>query len=352
MKRKYIVLLHLAVWLVLIINDVVPLYRDNTFSSYQGLPKDLRLFAKYSFISIGFYSISALCFYGAYLVVAPALFIQKKYSKTVLLTVLLFTGLVSWRYIVEFWFFKPVLGFDNYRGNPVSVSYYLRNVFWYYFPGYFIYGLLYFFAKSFIANRNRQEALQREKLAAELAFLRSQINPHFLFNTINDIYALTYQKSDQAPGALLKLSELLRYMLREGAEDFVALENEINYLNNLVELQRIGAKGNAYIQFVPEGYVGTQKVASLLFVAFVENAFKHGVLNDQANPVTISLKVSNDRLEFTVRNKKNNSRKDKTAGIGLANVKRRLELLYRGKHNLTIIDDDYYTIHLALSFTP
>jgi hypothetical protein len=348
MKRKYIVLLHVAVWLLLILNDILPNFGLNAYPSAQGEFKSFHAFIQRVTITIGYYSISALCFYGSCLVVMPYLFIKKRYLQGLLLFLSLWVAVVGWRYLMEYGIFKPVFGFDNYFGRKVPISYYFMNIFWYYFPKYFVYGLVYFFAESWVRNRNRQEALQREKLTTELAFLRSQINPHFLFNTINDIYALTYQKSDQAPEALLKLSELLRYMLREGAGDFVALQSEIDYLNNLVELQRIGAKGNAYIQFEIEGYVGSQQVASLLFVAFVENAFKHGILNDPAHPIHIHLQASNDRIDFTVRNKYNNSQKDKTPGIGLANVKRRLELLYPGRHQLQITEGTDYTIHLTL----
>jgi two-component system LytT family sensor kinase len=340
MKRKYIVLLHVAVWLLLMVNDLGDIS--------QGQAKSLALLAKYACITLGFHTIAALCFYGTYLVVAPPLLLHKQYIKGVLMTVLLFAAVVGWRYVVEFWFFKPVLGFDNYRGNKVTLLYYVDNIFWYYSPKHFIYGLLYFFAENWLQNRHRQEALQREKLATELAFLRSQINPHFLFNTINDIYALTYQKSDEAPEALLKLSELLRYMLREGAGDFVALQQEIDYLRNLVELQRIGAKGNAYIDFETEAGDGAQPVASLLFVAFVENAFKHGVLNDPAHPVVIRLKTSGQGIEFTVRNRTSSSRKDQTPGIGLANVRRRLALLYPNRHQLTLTEGIDHCIHLTL----
>lgn len=348
MKQKHIVLLHLLAWILLISNDVFPHFFDNGYAEFKALPKDATLFLKYTLIGIGFYSIAALCFYGSYLLVAPLLFLRKKYVKALFMAVLLLAALVGWRYVVEFWFLKPVLGFDNYKGRPVSAQYYIGNVFWYYYPKAFVYGLMYFFGESWLRTRNREQALQQEKLITELAFLRSQINPHFLFNTINDIYALTYQKSEKAPEALLKLSELLRYMLREGTDDFMPLQSEIDYLNNLIELQRIGAKGNAHINFEVEGYVGLQKVASLLFVAFVENAFKHGVLNDEATPVKIMLLVTNNAIDFTVSNKTNNNQKDKTGGIGLSNVKRRLELLYPGKHKLEVTTGDYYIAHLQL----
>ncbi|WP_114941473.1 sensor histidine kinase [Mucilaginibacter endophyticus] len=352
MKQKNIVLLHVLVWLLLVLNDVIPRFLGNEYTAFKAMPKDAALLLKYTLISIGFYTVAALCFYGSSLLVAPLLFLHKKYVKALIVAVLMLAVLAGWRYAVEFGFFKPVLGFDNYKGNQVSAQYYIGNVFWYYYPKYFVYGLMYFFGANWLQSRNREQALQKEKLVTELAFLRSQVNPHFLFNTINDIYALTYQRSEQAPEALLKLSELLRYMLREGADDFMPLQSEIDYLHNLIELQRIGAKGSAFINFEVEGYVGLQKVASLLFVAFVENAFKHGVLNNVSTPVNIRLLATNDHIDFTVSNKINNSQKDKVGGIGLNNVKRRLELLYPGKHKLEVTASDHYIAHLQLQLTP
>jgi len=297
---------------------------------------------------MGFNSIAAVCFYGTYRYVSPPLFIGKRYIKALLLTSLVFVITIGWRYIIEFWFFKPVLGFDNYNGN-INAKYYIINALGYYFPRYFVYGLMYFFVESWYKTKQNQQELQKEKAAAELTFLRSQINPHFLFNSINDIYSLTYQQSKQAPVALLKLSEILRYMLREGNADTMLLQNEVKYLENVIELQRISAKGKAYIDLNIEGYIGTQKIATLLLIAFVENAFKHGVLSDADNPVKINLQAMPDKIYFTVQNKKNRDEKDKTAGIGLSNVRRRLELIYPGTHHLTIDDkDEYYTVNLEL----
>lgn len=344
--------MHVAVWLLLILNDILPNFGLNAYPVPQAGSPSLSAFLQRLTITVCYYSVSALCFYGSCRVVAPCLFLKKRYVQGILLLLALWAAVAGWRFLLEYGFLKPVLGFDNYFGRRVPASYYIMNVFWHYFPKYFVYGLVYFFAESWIRNRNRQEALQREQLTTELAFLRSQINPHFLFNTINDIYALTYQQSPQAPEALLKLSELLRYMLREGAGDFVALQSEVDYLNNLVALQRIGAKGNAYIHFEVEGNAGRQQVASLLFVAFVENAFKHGVLNDPAHPVLIRMQAADERIDFMVRNQYHHSQQDKTPGIGLANVKRRLELLYPGRHQLQIAEGTAdYTIHLTLQLT-
>ncbi len=349
MKRKYIILLHLTFWGLLILNHSFALFNNNTYHSFKDQPKSFSLFIKYFLCETGFNSITALCFYSNYLFVAPELFVKKNYFKAVLFVVLTLVALICWRYIVEFWFFKPILGFDNYKGNSITAEFYINNIFYYYFPVYFIYGIMYFFTESWYQNKQRQQEFEKEQATAELTFLRSQINPHFLFNSINDIYSLTYQQSELAPVALLKLSEILRYMLRDTKGEFMLLQSEIKYLENVIELQRISAKENANIEFSIEGYVGNQKIATLLFIAFTENAFKHGILTDPKNPIKISLKATNSNIQFTVQNKKNNDQKDKTGGIGLYNVRRRLILIYPDRHSLVISDKhDFYTVNLAL----
>lgn len=184
-----------------------------------------------------------------------------------------------------------------------------------------------------------KELIEQEKVKTELAFLKSQINPHFLFNTINDIYVLTYQKSDEAPDALLKLSELLRYMLRDSEEQFVPLDKEITYIQHVVDLQKTGQKGRAYINMEIEGKIRDQKIAPLILINFIENAFKHGVFDQAEHPILIKLTADERYLNFRLWNLKNKNEKDKTGGIGLSNVKRRLSLLYPEKHLLTINDN-------------
>ncbi len=178
------------------------------------------------------------------------------------------------------------------------------------------------------------------------------MNPHFLFNTINDIYVLTYQKNDRAPEALLKLSELLRYTLHDSKSEKMPLSKEVRFLETMVDLQQISAKENAYIIFTIGGDIGDQPVASLLFINFVENAFKHGILSDPQHPVIINLQVDGDRLVFKCFNKKNGFEKDKTGGIGLGNVCRRLELLYPQKHVLNVNDqEESFEIELSLDLS-
>ncbi|MEO8886081.1 MAG: histidine kinase [Mucilaginibacter sp.] len=348
MKRKYVALLHILIWSSLIVTASL---NDYNFNNFSGSSHALTLFKSF-IITCAYYSVSVVCFYSSYLLVAPRLFLKRQYIVAIFYAVIILAVIIGWRYIIEFNFLKPVLNFDNYKGHIPKWEYYIQNIFYYYFPSYFAYGLMCFFVEAWYKNNRRQQELQKEKLITELAFLRSQINPHFLFNTINDIYTLTYQQSEQAPEALLKLSVILRYMLRDGNEDFMPLSREYEYLENVIALQRIGAKGLACINFVKEGYIGDQLVASLLFISFVENAFKHGVLDDDKSPIEIYLNADNTTVTFKVANKKNNAFKDKMGGIGLCNVLRRLELIYPEKHSLTIDEnEEFYKVNLVLKLS-
>jgi len=348
MKIKYVILLHILVWTLVFVSDAVTVYMANPYA-VAGHPFSITLFSKFLLIAFGYMLIGASTFYETCFWVGPQLFIKKNYLKAVIYALLVLGGMVILRYTIEYGFFLPVLHFDNYRGNHWTIGHFIKNAVFYYLPREFAYGLIYFVVQEWQANNRKRQELQQEKLSAELAFLRSQINPHFIFNTINDIYALTYQKSEQAPEALLKLSEILRYMLREGQQDLVDLSQEVAYLKNVIELQQIGAKGNAFINFRTEGSIAGQRIASLIFIAFVENAFKHGVWNDPEHPLLIRIRAGADVVTLQVRNRIGAHLKDRTGGIGLVNVRRRLELIYPGKHRLEIAEeDDYYTVNLQL----
>jgi len=193
-------------------------------------------------------------------------------------------------------------------------------------------------------QRERQE-LQKRTLESELNFLKSQINPHFLFNTLNNLYALTLKKSDDAPEIVLKLSEMMRYMLYECNERRVSLVKEINYLKNYLDLELIRQGELVEIEFNLEGKIDHQKVAPLVFIPFVENCFKHGLKNEIGKGyVKINMKVSDDAVDMEIKNSKTTSLpsqpgKGRSGGIGLVNVKKRLKLHYGKSYNLDITDN-------------
>jgi two-component system, LytTR family, sensor kinase len=204
-----------------------------------------------------------------------------------------------------------------------------------------------------IREQQRAKEKETENLKTELSFLRSQVSPHFMFNVLNNMVALARKKSDLLEPSLIKLSSLLRYMLYETDEDKVLLEKEIEYLKSFIELQaqRFGKNVDIRSTFEPvsDGFV----IEPMLLIPFVENAFKHGTgLVPQAQ-IDIRLKIEQGQLNFCVRNRYNETtewEKDKTSGIGLTNVKRRLNLLYPNSHSLQITKEDgWFSVLLKLN---
>jgi len=202
--------------------------------------------------------------------------------------------------------------------------------------------------------QNEKQVLLTQTMQSELRFLKSQINPHFLFNTLNNLYALTLKKSDKAPEIVLKLAEIMRYMLYECNERRVLLSKEIHYLYNYLDLERLRQPKDADIRFVVEGHVSEQMVAPLMFVPFVENSFKHGLNHATAGGyVRIRLSVQGEDAEFFIENSKvaqmPRPSHPRSGGIGLANVKQRLQILYPDSHDLEIIDEpNRYAVTLRL----
>jgi LytS/YehU family sensor histidine kinase len=186
--------------------------------------------------------------------------------------------------------------------------------------------------------------MQQLQTSTELNALRAQINPHFLFNSLNSIYSLVLSRSVKAADAVLQLSDILRYTIYDTQDDFVPLQKELTYLNDYIELQRLRSLPDTRIQFIVEGETKDRKVAPLLFIPLVENAFKHGIKGDTENAfVEVNLSVKEDYLCLAVRNNRGviaETAVEKGTGVGLENVRRRLELIYPGKHSLEISSDE------------
>ena len=201
-------------------------------------------------------------------------------------------------------------------------------------------------------TEQRAREIENAQLRTELSFLHAQINPHFLFNSLNTIYSLALKKSDTAPTAILKLSHLLRYVIDDANRETVPLEQEINYLNNYIELQKLRSTSTLSINFTTEGNINATQIAPLLLLPFVENAFKYGISNHDPSPIEIHLERTASLLTFSVHNLKFEQAEKDSTEIGINNVKRRLELLYPDKHQLQIEDkQNTYFIKLTIQFS-
>ncbi len=216
--------LHLLGWMLLLISGVQSFMAGYKANIYQvawikacGWPP----LAAATVMTLTYQTISMVAFYGAYTWTAPFLFPRRRYGRALVSLAAVFAAMVVTRYVMEFWFLQPVLHFENYFGRPVDPRWYITNCISYSYE-YCLFGIILFFL-------THAGKIQQERAEAELAFLRSQINPHFLFNTINDIYSLVYRQHKDAPDALLKLSGILRYALYEENRDSVSLEKELTY---------------------------------------------------------------------------------------------------------------------------
>ncbi len=253
---------------------------------------------------------------------------------------------IGWRYLLEEVFSAALFGYHNYSRN-VSFGYYaLDNL--YYALVYIFLGFLIFLLDNQVTSQKTQAALLQKTKEAELQFLRSQINPHFLFNTLNNIYSLVYEQSPKAPEAVLKLAELMRYLLYEQKEK-VPLSREWHYVQNFIELQLLRFPQELPLEIKTEGDVEKHEIAPHVLIGFVENAFKHGDFKDPSMPLRIRLACNGSTVRFETENKIGRLHKDESGGVGLENIRRRLELLYPGRFLLQVSGkNDLYHSQLVL----
>lgn len=211
------------------------------------------------------------------------------------------------------------------------------------------YGLL----LEFLEQDSNKEEQKNEQLKSELSFLRSQISPHFIFNILNSIvYLIRTKASEQAEDVTMRLSSLMRYMLYDSDQTMVPLTNELAYVENYIDLQKMRFDGNVAFDFQVNGDGEGQMIEPMLLIPFVENAVKHGVGLVEKPFIKVQLESNEQRLHFQVKNKKGKEEqvfKDSSSGIGLKNVRRRLELLYPNKHTLEIKEDELnFSVDLTL----
>jgi len=187
---------------------------------------------------------------------------------------------------------------------------------------------------------SRLRQAEEEKLKTELSFLKAQINPHFLFNTLNSIYALAVKKSDSTPESVTKLAAIMRYVITDAAHDFVLLEKEINYVSSYIELEKLRLTQKVRLTYSVTGDPAGKQIAPLIFIPLIENAFKHGVSTVEDSTINIKIEIRDNTLHLKIDNTKVRLDKKNNNGLGIENVKKRLNLLYGGKHELKITENE------------
>jgi sensor histidine kinase YesM len=260
-------------------------------------------------------------------ILVPRLLLKKKYLEYIFLLVIGIVAVGSSIIGIERLYVH--LGYPGYQDASV---FNFPNLFIRCFEQVYLIGITASIklAKDWMRNQQLMKEKEKQYLEAELNFLKTQIQPHFFFNTLNNLYSLTLKKSDQAPEIVLKLSDLMSYMLYESNAPQVPLKKEIEYLQNYLEVEKLRFSQRLTVSFKVEGETSHLTIPPMIMILFVENSFKHGVKNNlQEVDIEISLEVDDKFLYFKVANPVSEYAVAKTnSGIGLKNVRRRLELLY------------------------
>jgi hypothetical protein len=296
-----------------------------------------------------------LMIYSNTLVLVPGLLLRRKYGWYVLLLLLngiLFAGITGW---YSEWLLRTFpytekhfyisISMPDQKAFSAAWDYYANVLVGAVFPThlFFTLGCL---MQYFFKERRKNEQLEKKQLESELMLLKSQINPHFLFNVLNSIYSLSLKKSDEAPGVILKLSDILRYMLYESRQNFVPLDKELQMLKDYIAIEQIRLAGRDGITMEIAGDFSKGYIAPAMLISFVENAVKHGLDSRTANAyMMVKVSVQGDDLHFYCCNNylprnAGNGHTSKVGGIGLDNVRKRLQLIYPGKHHLTIRNEN------------
>ena len=301
--------------------------------------------AQHTFFASLLFNIGLIVFfYIHHYILFDRFIIRRRFASYIAIVVSSFIFIYTLSYLYK----RSLLLWDFPRHNPLTLREWVRDGTWFLLVLLISLGLKLLTQWRQAEQRTRE--IETEQLRTELSFLHAQINPHFLFNSLNTIYSLSLKKSDQAPLAVLKLSQLLRYVIDESKREKVPLDQEIEYINNYIELQKFRSTSSLVVNFKLEGDTGSSLIAPLLLLPFVENAFKYGISSKEISPIDIVLTITDGRFEFSVRNKKFMQSDKPSTGIGINNVQRRLKLLYDDQHELEINDlpDSYFvklTIH-------
>ncbi|MFD2935041.1 sensor histidine kinase [Spirosoma flavum] len=201
---------------------------------------------------------------------------------------------------------------------------------------------------------NRWRETEREKIQTELSYLKAQINPHFLFNTLNSIYSLAIIESPPTADAIVNLSSFLRYVIQESKKNQVPLRNELDYIGQYIALQKLRLGDTVQLDFTIEGNANGKQIVPLLLISFIENAFKYGVSPEEPSSIQLAISINNNDLRCYVVNKKVRVFQPTAvaSGIGLTNTKARLQLLYPDRHRLVISDKpDSFTVDLSITLS-
>jgi hypothetical protein len=329
MKRKPVsIVIHIAGVIAFLSLPVLFLPDDMSFSDVFFSPPDLVDFINYGLLVIYFY----INFY----LLLPNLYFKKKYILFSLITLLIFLLIT---FVPALIILRHPPGDGSFQGEPPPPPEFILYIMLRF--KFFLFLVVFFFSLM-IRLTNKWKQAEKERVSAQLANLKAQINPHFLFNTLNSIYSLALEKSEYTATAVVKLSGMMRYLISEASGDFVSLDREINYISDYIELQKLRLAETIKLTYMHTGDTGGMQIAPLILIPFVENAFKHGVNPEENSEISIYIDVGGNGLMLTVNNTKVKTMQDHDvqSGLGLENTRSRLQHLYPSKHNLNIKESE------------
>lgn len=336
-KQKEIIV-HLLYWLVFTLGFFVQLQPKNDF---------IFGFDEITIFSISYMFINASTFYLNYFFIIKKFFDIKMLSKFLIGFMLIFAFFITFRYLLEEVLFLHLFGTGNYFEGTSIQFYIFDNLHWASKPIFA--STIIWIVINFIRTLQNEVNLNDEKKKAEIQFLKSQINPHFIFNTLNNIYSMVFLKSEKALPVIEKLSEIMRFTTYETQKELIPINSEIKYIESFIELERIRNTKEIYLKLLLEIDNEKQMLPPYLLLPFVENCIKHGVLDDENNPIIFSIKTENNLLTIYVQNTINNKLKDAHSGIGMANLRKRLDHYFPNKYKFEIINDgSIFKSHLEI----
>lgn len=336
-NRNKVFLLHLSFWILYFS------YRVYDIAGYLGLKKTL------FYVSIPT-TFNIVASYVHYFLILPGWIQRKNIIRYTIQLLLLLVLVLTLRIITENYAFANVITNESYYKTLKAAR--IVSTLWDTLSFLIFTGMIRFTLEWFdLENKKRQ--LENEKLVAELNYLKAQINPHFLFNTLHNLNYLVYSGSKRSTEVIIKLSNIMRYMIYDANRERVSLKKEIEYMNDYILLESIRLNESFKIAFDIQGNIQEQEIAPLIMITFLENAFKHGVSDQEKDCwISVTLHVMEKQIVYSVSNKKIDQRVNTKlkSGFGLDNVKKRLNLSYPNAHTLDIVDkDDVYQVNLTLA---
>ena len=339
MKRQHIIFLHIFYWIFFIWYQF----------RYQFVPDNNgEQFFVYA-LGYSFLFVNVLTFYLNYFFILPRVYKKQKLYALACGLIGMFVFFALSRYLIEEVLYPVLFGFHNYH-EKTTYTFYLYDNLFYSYTTIFISTLIWFLNNALTVEKEKRQLIE-EKKNSELQALKTQINPHFIFNSLNNIYSLVYQKSDKALPAIEELSQLLRYSTKDLEKDYITIDKEITYIESLIGLEKLRIKNPELIIFEKNIHHPKTEISPMLLVPFVENAFKHGDFNGKG--FILKIVDTDGVLHFYLQNWKTKKQKDTSSGIGIENVRKRLEILYPKKYELEIKDSDAdYIVDLKIDLTP